>query len=273
MLLSKFTPITIVSGYIISLNRTDYTDFRLVGSANPPLRANRVIEGEDPIRIARESFLANMDDYANKKKSQSNSKSKSKRSQSPSNASHPSSFRERQCDEKLQIACGRPRELEEAIPATLLHPVFGQFTDDSRTHAITEEDNNMVDELANAMSALYANENQRINAVGEVLKRYRLDFHLNGRVHGTAYVTDADMSVNIRNNRHPVVIAEFKNEAAVSSSEPYMQALSYYLESTRASAPRMSGFALPCFLLTIFGERIYFLTLRICQVTENRSFL
>ncbi|KAG2351356.1 hypothetical protein BDR07DRAFT_1386116 [Suillus spraguei] len=90
--------------------------------------------------------------------------------------------------------CGRPRELEEAIPATLLPPIFGQFINDSRTHTITEEENNMVDELANSMSALYENKNQQVDAVGDVLKRYRLGFHMNGRVQGTAYVTDADMS-------------------------------------------------------------------------------
>jgi hypothetical protein len=229
---------------MISLNCTDETNLWLVGSTNPPLRVNRVIEGEDPIKFARESFLANMDDYSRKKK----------RSNSPSNSSHPSSFRERQRDKKLQIACGRPRELEEAIPATLLHPVFGQFIDDSRTHTITENDNNLVDELANAMSAIYENENKRVETVNEVLSRYNLGFRLNSKVQGTTYFTDADMSVEVQNNQHRFVIAEFKNEAATSSSEPYMQALSYYLESTRAYAPRMSGFALPCFLLILFGE-------------------
>ncbi|KAG1790112.1 uncharacterized protein HD556DRAFT_1242869 [Suillus plorans] len=239
---------------MISLNCTDETNFLLVGSTNPPLRVNRVIEGEDPIKLARESFLANMDDYSRKQKSRSTSK----RSPSPSNASNPSSFRERQQDEKLRIACGRPREVEEAIPATLLHPVFGQFIDDSRTHTITEDDNNLVDELANAMSALHDTEKKRVETVSEVLSRYKLGFRLNSKVQGTAYFTDAEMSVEVQNYRHSFVIAEFKNEAAVSSSEPYMQALSYYLESTRVSAPRMSGSALPCFLLILFGPYIVF---------------
>jgi hypothetical protein len=194
--------------------------------------------------MARESFLADIDHYSKK----------SNRSQSPSNSSHPSSFRERQRDKKLQIACGRPRNIEETIPATLLHPVFGEFIDDCRNHTITEEDNNLADELANVMSALYDHENKRVDEVSEVLVRYRLGFHLNGKVQGTAYVMDADLSIDLHNNRHPFVIAEFKNEAATSSSEPYMQALAYYLESTRASAPRMSGSALPCFLLVIFGQ-------------------
>ncbi|KAG2335614.1 hypothetical protein BDR05DRAFT_971585 [Suillus weaverae] len=224
-------------------------------STNPPRRVNRVIEGEDPIKVARDTFLTNFDDHFKKKKK---SQSGSKRSHSPSNDSQPSSFRERQRDEKLQIACGRPRDLEEAIPATLLHPVFGQFIDDCQTHTITEEDNNLVDELANVMSALYGAENKRLDAVSEVFAEYRLGFRLNGKVQGTAYVTDADMSVEVNNNRHPYVIAEFKNEAANSSSEPYMQAVAYYLESTRTFASRMSGSALPCFLFILFGPYIVF---------------
>ncbi|KAG1853978.1 hypothetical protein F4604DRAFT_1591359 [Suillus subluteus] len=232
----------------------NYTDFRLAGSTNPPRRVNHVIEGEDPIKVARATFLANFDDHSKNKKSQS----RSKRSHSPSHSSHPSSFRERQRDEKLQIACGRPRNLEDTIPATLLHPVFGQFIDDCRTHTVTEEDNNLVDELMNVMSALYETENKRMDAVSEVLTKYRLSFRLNAKVPGTAYVMDADMSIDVHNSHHPYVIAEFKNEAATSSSEPYMQAVAYYLESTRTSASRMSGSALPCFLFILFGPYIVF---------------
>ncbi|KAG2029989.1 hypothetical protein BDR03DRAFT_879427 [Suillus americanus] len=183
---------------------------------------------------------------------------KSKRSQSPSSASHPSSFRERQGNQKLQIACGRPRELDETIPTTLLHPVFGQFIDDSRTHTITEEDNRLVDELANVMSALYGAENERVDAVSKVLAGYGLGFLVKCKVKGTVYETDAEMSVDVHNNRHPFVISEFKNEAATSSSEPYMQALAYYLESTRGFASKMSRSALPCFLLIIFGPYLVF---------------
>ncbi|KAG2363360.1 hypothetical protein BDR07DRAFT_1608884 [Suillus spraguei] len=209
---------------------------------------------EDPIKVARDTFLANLDEHLKKKKLQS----KSKRSQSPSNSSHPSSFRERQNDKKLQITCGRPRDLEETIPATLLHPVFGQFIDDCQTHTITEEDNNLVNELANAMSALYQTEEMRVQAIKNVLARFHLDFQLYRKVPGTAYTTDALMSVAVRNNQHPFVIAEFKNEVGSSISEPYMQAVAYYIESTRTLAPQMSRFSLPCFLFIVFGPYIVF---------------
>ncbi|KAG2362917.1 hypothetical protein BDR07DRAFT_1460627 [Suillus spraguei] len=217
-------------------------------SMNPPPQVKQVIEGEDPIKVARDTFLANLDDYFKKKKSHS----RSKRSHSLSNSS---SFRERQRDEKLQIACGHPRDLEESIPVTLLHPVFGQFIDNCRTHMITEEDNNLVYELANVMSALYETENKRVDAVSDVLSGHHLNFRLHSEVQGAGYVTDADMSVDVHNNRHPYVIAEFKNEAG---SEPYAQAIVDYLESTRMFASKMSGSALPCFLFILFGPYIVF---------------
>ncbi|KIK77136.1 hypothetical protein PAXRUDRAFT_835096 [Paxillus rubicundulus Ve08.2h10] len=224
-------------------------------STNPPRRVHHVTEGGDPIKVARDTFLANIDDHSKKK---NKSQSRSKRSQSPSSGSHPSSFRERQGNEKLQIPCGRPRDLQETIPTTLLHPVFGQFIDDCHTHAITEEDNNLVEELANVMSALYATEDKRVNAVSKVLAGYWLDLRLNGKVQGTPYVTDADISAKIDGHPHPYVIAEFKNEAATSSSEPYVQAVAYYLESTRMYASKMSGSVLPSFLFILFGPYIVF---------------
>ncbi|KAG2029998.1 hypothetical protein BDR03DRAFT_1017658 [Suillus americanus] len=161
-------------------------------------------------------------------------------------------------NQKLQIACGHPRELDETIPTMLLHPVFRQFIDDSRTQTITEEDNRLVGKLANVMSALYGAENERVDAVSKVLAGYGLGFLVKCKVKGTVYETDTEMSVDVHNNRHPFMISEFKNEAATSSSEPYMQALAYYLESTRGFASKMSRSALPCFLLIIFGPYLVF---------------
>lgn len=198
--------------------------------------------------MTREIFLKDMDEFAKKQKIKHN------RSQSPSAGSHPSSFRDQQEKENTRIACGRPRDVEETIPSTLLHPAFGQFIDDCKNNRITEEDNAFIHELANVNSALYENEDKRIAAVSKVLAAYRLGFRLHSRVQGTAYQTDADMSIDVRGNCHSFVIAEFKNEAATSSSEPYVQALNYYLESTRNFAPQMSGSALPCFILILFGQ-------------------
>ncbi|KAI5988677.1 hypothetical protein F5J12DRAFT_865256 [Pisolithus orientalis] len=211
---------------------------------NPPWRVNHSTEGGDPIKVARDTFVADIAAYSKTAKSQS----RSKRSPSPSSDSKPSSFRDRQKTEKVQIACGRPRDVEEVIPVTLLHRVFAKFIDSCQTHTITEEDNNLVSELADAMSALYENEHQRVIALNVVLAKCQ----------ALQYVVDATMCVTVRDNLHPYVIAEFKNEATASNSDPYVQAVAYYLELTKGYAPTLSGCALPCLLLIIFGPYIVF---------------
>ncbi|KAG1724832.1 hypothetical protein EDD22DRAFT_789834 [Suillus occidentalis] len=229
-----------------------YTNIWIAGSANPPQSTRRVSTGQDAIGLARESFLTNTDNHFNM------AVKGKKRSQSPSENSHPSSFRGRQLDRNLQIACGRPRQVEETIPVSLLHPAFGQFMDDSRTIIPTAEDNDVTYRLGIVMSALYETENQRIDAVSQVLDGYSVRLHLKSKVPGTQYETDGVMCVDVNNRRHPYVIVEFKNEAAVSNSEPYMQALMYYLQSTRTYAPSLSGSSLPCLLIAIFGPTMLF---------------
>ncbi|KAG1756188.1 uncharacterized protein EDB91DRAFT_1241284 [Suillus paluster] len=73
-----------------------------------------------------------------------------------------------------------------------------------------KEDNNLIGKLAHVMSALYENENKRIDVVSEVLNGYHLRLRLNHKVQGTAYETDGDMSIDVNNHRHPYVIVEFK---------------------------------------------------------------
>lgn len=150
-----------------------------------------VIKGENLIKIAWESFLANIDDYLKKKKSQS----KLKRSQLSSNVLHLSLFCDRQWDKKLQIACSYPHEPKKTIPATWLYPVSSQIIDDSKTHMTTEDDNNLIYKLVNVMSALYETENKQVDAVSKILARYSLRFCLNSKVQETAYMMDADMSL------------------------------------------------------------------------------
>ncbi|KAG2029126.1 hypothetical protein BDR03DRAFT_881769 [Suillus americanus] len=158
------------------------------------------------------------------------------------------------------MACGRPREVEETIPLTLLYPAFSQFIDDSQscTYIPTEEDNNFIGKLAHVMSAMYENEGERSDAVSEVLAGYNLRLFLKRKVPGTAYEMDGDISIDVNNRRHPYLIVEFKNETANSKSEPYIQALMYYLQSTRPYAATLSGSTLPCLVLVIFGPTIVF---------------
>lgn len=217
------------------------TNSTTIGLLNPPpstsdpyARMNDV----DPIRVARDTFLS----------------SHSKQT-SPSSDSRPSAFRRAQKDKNTQIPCGRPRYDEEGIPATLLHPVFGQFIDDCQAdHKMKEDDNTFVSKLANAMSAIYVDEKERVNALNNVFKSAQLEFVIDHKVRDTLHATDADMHILLGGFVHPYVIAEVKNEAATSSSEPYMQAAAYYLELTKEYAAKLSGSSLPCFLLILFGE-------------------
>jgi hypothetical protein len=146
-----------------------------------------------------------------------------------------------------------PLVVKESIPVMLLHLAFGQFTDDVQTYIATNKDNNFISKFAHVMSALYENEDQRLEAVSDVLNGYHIHLHLNCKVQGTAYAIDRDMSINIHNHYHSFVIVKVKNKTVTSNSEPYMQALMYYLQSTRTYAPTLSEYALLCFLVAIFG--------------------
>ncbi|KAF8415149.1 hypothetical protein L210DRAFT_3657885 [Boletus edulis BED1] len=209
-------------------------------STNPPPLSHPDFGGTDPIKAAREDFIKACP-----------------QNKSPSGGSHPSSFCKTQGEGNTRILCGRPRDPEELIPVTLLHPVFGQFLDDCQTGTMKKDDNQFVGELSNAMSNLYDDEERRVQAVTDLFKAVQLDFNIREKIPGTQYMMDVNISPN--DQRLPCyVIAEFKNEAATSTSDPYMQAVAYYLEATRAFAPRMSGSALPCFILVLFGPYIVF---------------
>lgn len=169
--------------------------------------------------------------------------------QRPSLTAAPSTFQQRQANTAQAIACGRPREYEDRIPVTLLHPVFAQFKQDVQNIPLTAEDSAFAIDLANAMSNIYSEESLRAEKIRSLLKMY--DIHLNvSRTLPGKYEPDGDIST--RGYRY--VVAEFKNEVGSTSTEPYFQAIGYYLEFTRATAPKMSHSPLPCLLLSIFGR-------------------
>ena len=226
-----------VSDRLTSLSHTESRTTAILKTRLPPPTSSQVIAGEDltdegdPIKVARNEFL------------------KGRPSKSPSDSSHPSTFRGSQRNPTTQIRCGRPRDPEETIPATLLHPVFGQFLDDCKTHSITEEDNVFIGKFANAMSKVYDNEKERVDRVNGVLASYKIGLRVTAKKGTQDYQVDGDLSVG----EYRYVIAEFRNEAAASVSEPYMQAAAYYLERTRTQVLENTGSPLPCFLLVLFG--------------------
>ncbi|KAI6010235.1 hypothetical protein EDC04DRAFT_809040 [Pisolithus marmoratus] len=165
----------------------------------------------------------------------------------------PSSFLDRQNNSRKAIPCGRPRKYEDFVPTVLLHPVFGQFIEDTKEIEVSAEDNKLVVELADAMSDLYKNEAERIDRVETVLKTFDIHF-ASTTIKRTGFQTDGDMAVK----DYRYAIAEFKNEAGNTSGEPYFQSIGYYLESTRKEAVIMPSSPLPCLLLSFFGPYIVF---------------
>ncbi|KAF8834021.1 hypothetical protein BDN67DRAFT_915782 [Paxillus ammoniavirescens] len=171
----------------------------------------------------------------------------------PYNVDQPSSFRRRQKKVVKYIPCGRPCDNEETIPVTLLHPVFGKFLDDCQTYKITAQDNVFIERMRKAMSILHDDKSDQISKVDKALQSYGI--HLNfSKIEQTGHEMDGEMSIN----GHRYLIAEFKNEAGSLSADPYCQAVSDYLESTRENAPKLSGSSIPCFVLAVFGPHIVF---------------
>ncbi|KAI6030345.1 hypothetical protein EDC04DRAFT_2880451 [Pisolithus marmoratus] len=103
----------------------------------------------DMVREARETYL------------------RASSTEKPSTTTIPSSFFDRQKNDCKAIPCGRPRKYEDRVPTVLLHPVFGQFIDDTKEIEVSAEDDKLVVELADAMSDLYKNESERIDNVGK----------------------------------------------------------------------------------------------------------
>ncbi|EGN97471.1 hypothetical protein SERLA73DRAFT_124167 [Serpula lacrymans var. lacrymans S7.3] len=194
----------------------------------PPPLSYHHIGNDDPITTARKAFLT------------------STPKERPSNTGTPSTFRTRQHDpQRLKsMPCGRPREYEETIPVTLLHPVFGQFLDDCQTIDVTAEDNSFIEHLATAIT----------NGLKLLTWYFKTTASTLPSTKPAEYLTNAEMKVN----GHRYVIAEFKNETGSTSTEPYFQAIGYYLDSTREYALKFSRSPLPCLLLTIFGPYMVF---------------
>jgi hypothetical protein len=101
------------------------------------------------------------------------------------------------------------------------------------------------------MADFHAEEDVRGVALRKVLKDWGIAL-VQTTIEGTLYRTDGDMQYN----HHRYIIAELKNEVGSGTAEPNCQAASYYLESTRKSAPECPKSSLPCLLLYIFGKDV-----------------
>ncbi|KIK78612.1 hypothetical protein PAXRUDRAFT_16777 [Paxillus rubicundulus Ve08.2h10] len=176
-----------------------------------------------------------------------------KGSKAPSEFGRHLAFSKEQKRSDLAIHCNRPPSAAEVVPATLLHPVFGQFLDDCETHEITKEDSSLTRELSAAMSTFYSDEASRAQAVRDVFAKGGIRFS-STEIEGTEYITDGDISLD----GYRFFIAEFKNEVGCTGAEPYAQASLHYLEATRRYAATMGHSALPCFIVLAFGPYLAF---------------
>lgn len=123
---------------------------------------------------------------------------------------------------------------------------MGQFQDDCKTSIPAAEDFELLDSIVDVMSRVYNSEKDRQN---EILAAFGCNkLPIIGSNIGL-YMTDGDLKLD----RFRYVLAELKNEFGSTKSEPYFQAILYYLESTREQAVVYSLSILPCFVILIFG--------------------
>ncbi|KAG6329174.1 hypothetical protein ID866_9916 [Astraeus odoratus] len=161
-------------------------------------------------------------------------------------------FSERQAAREHTIFCNRPHTACASIPVTLLHNVFSQFLDNCETHNITPGDNSFAEELHIAMSDFYSTELSRVNAISDVLWRWK--------IYPTVTVTtdgprrDDDMF----KNNHYYLITTIENEVGSARADPWTQASLMYLKLTSKSAVAMAGSTLPCIIVILFGPYITF---------------
>ncbi|KAI6006359.1 hypothetical protein EDC04DRAFT_2583109 [Pisolithus marmoratus] len=191
------------------------------------------LTGDDRVRRARKAFLAK------------------RPPQSPSENAAPSSFYQDQLDLGKCIPCGRPFHIQETIPPSLLHPVFGQFLDDCQNMEVTREEGRIICHLVNTFSEVYKNETARKEAIFDILKQYGI--YLKPAKFGK-YEVDANSSIREKY----YLIAEIKNEMSATNSDAFLQAVLYYMEATRQSAVEQPGSVLPCLLLILVGPYIIF---------------
>ena len=146
------------------------------------------------------------------------------------------------------IYCNRPPFAFHPIPVTLLHPIFGQFVDDTERIEPTAKDNKLVRDLAYVMSSFHKNETKRGEKICDALTESGIQL-VQTSIEGISYMTDGDM----QHAGYRYIIAEMKNEIGSSGAEPYVQASMHYLESTRKQALAHPESVLPTLLVLFFG--------------------
>ncbi|KAH7908778.1 hypothetical protein BJ138DRAFT_1115536 [Hygrophoropsis aurantiaca] len=152
---------------------------------------------------------------------------------------------------KCRIEWMRPPPKHDTIPVTLLHPIFGQFLDDSRAHEPISEDNNFVRQLLSEMPNFFNNEKERETAFYKILQAYH------GGIVPSSLRSGAQTGGATNVIGHRYMILEVKPEIGSGDADPYCQALLHFIEATPDYVGK-SGFNFPCIIVTLFGAHMSF---------------
>lgn len=176
---------------------------------------------------------------------------KQRTKEAPSNGAEPSKFFKKQKQADRCIPCDRPHGSNPTMPLDLLHPIFGDFKDHVKDRVPTPSDIEFSLDFMVAMSDHYEDEGDRQAALFKVFKAHKIPLRASklGK-----YSTDGDRSVD----DFMYLIVEIKNELGSGGrADLLLQALLYYLESTRGLAARHHNSVLPCILVLVFGASCF----------------
>ncbi|KAK2459588.1 hypothetical protein APHAL10511_008398 [Amanita phalloides] len=149
-------------------------------------------------------------------------------------------------------SCAWPYGREQPVPLSLLHPVFGQFIDESEMAVPTWKDYNMVAELRTKMCQFYDDEAKRRSEIYDIFNQY-------GIKPTVSVVDDSCVAADghIMHGHHPICILEIKNGSA--GAEPCFQALAYYDRTCKyRGIYEDESSCHPCFMISITGARLCF---------------
>jgi len=117
----------------------------------------------------------------------------------------------------------------------------------------TPEDKAFLNEFVVAMSSFYDSETQRQWKILELFRDAEIVLQPQ-KIIGTDYTTDGSAFFA---SHFLYILAELKNEIGSTKSEPYLQAVLYYLEATRSHVSKYLTSGLPCIILLIYGMFIW----------------
>jgi len=169
-------------------------------------------------------------------------------------AAVPYAFELLQGNPARQFLCGRPREVADPVPVTLLQPIFAQFVDDCQNHQPTDDDNHLVAELSHKMCSFYRSKLDRMHEFRQIFENHGVLIHL-GIVGSPREMTDGHLLFG----NSPAVILEGKNEIGEGSAEPFAEAMFHYrMFLAHLNDPKVftHKVMLPCFLIVCFGKFI-----------------